>query len=297
MVPQHMIRAFLAAALALASFACAAQQHYLWEVSSLSNRIYLYGTVHAGKKEWFPLPAPVEQAFEDSQILVVEADILDVDKMSASGKALSYAPPDELKNHVPEGDWERFRKILPRYKVPEQSVVQMKPFMAVSLLVFSEWARLGYLPDLSVDAYLIRKARAAFKPVVEIEGIALQTRLMESLTDAENRTAFAGTLTALESGLTGDQIHGMVSAWQRGDAARLLTVAQKYNENVEGAAAFEEKFVWSRHEPMVAKIAGYLDSRETHFVAVGALHLAGPRGLVELLKKRGYIVRQVGVGK
>jgi len=292
MVPQHMIRVFLAAALALASFACAAQQHYLWEVSSLSNRIYLYGTVHAGKKEWFPLPAPVEQAFEDSQILVVEADILDVDKMSASGKALSYAPPDELKNHVPEGDWERFRKILPRYKVPEQSVVQMKPFMAVSLLVFSEWARLGYLPDLSVDAYLIRKARAAFKPVVEIEGIDIQTRLIESLTDAENRAIFAGTLTALESGLTGEQISGMVGAWQRGDAARMLTVAQKYNEGVEGAAAFEQKFVWSRHDAMLAKILRYLDSRERHFVAVGALHLAGPNGLVELLKKRGYIVRQ-----
>jgi len=296
MVPKHMIRWLLAAALALASFAATAQD-FLWEVSSLSTRIYLYGTVHAGKKEWFPLPAAVERAFEESPILVVEADILDTEKMGASGKALSYAPPDELKNHVPEADWERFRKLLPRYRIPEQSVAQMKPFIAVSLLVFSEWARLGYQPEQSVDAYLLRKARAAFKPVVEIEGIALQTRLMESLTDAENRTAFAGTLTALESGLTGDQIHGMVSAWQRGDAARLLTVAQKYNENVEGAAAFEEKFVWSRHEPMVAKIAGYLDSRETHFVAVGALHLAGPRGLVELLKKRGYIVRQVGVGK
>ena len=291
MVPKHMIRWLLAAALALASFAATAQD-FLWEVSSLSTRIYLYGTVHAGKKEWFPLPAAVERAFEESPILVVEADILDTEKMGASGKALSYAPPDELKNHVPEADWERFRKLLPRYRIPEQSVAQMKPFIAVSLLVFSEWARLGYQPEQSVDAYLLRKARAAFKPVVEIEGIDIQTRLIESLTDAENRAIFAGTLTALESGLTGEQISGMVGAWQRGDAARMLTVAQKYNEGVEGAAAFEQKFVWSRHDAMLAKILRYLDSRERHFVAVGALHLAGPNGLVELLKKRGYIVRQ-----
>jgi len=172
----------------------------------------------------------------------------------------------------------------------------MKPFMAVSLLVFSEWARLGFLPELSVDAYLIKKARTEFKPVVEIEGIAIQTKLIESLTDEENRTIFAGTLTALESGLTGDQINGMVGAWQRGDPERMLEIAQKYNQNVAGAAAFEEKFVWSRHEPMLAKIQGYLDTRQTHFVAVGALHLAGPRGLVELLRKRGYIVRQPGAG-
>jgi len=286
-----MIRCFLALALALASFAAAAQA-YLWEVASLSNRVYLYGTVHAGKKEWFPLHPVVEKALSESQILVVEADILDTAKMSASGKELSYKPPDELRNHVAAADYERFRKIMPRYKLAEHQVAQMNPFMAVSLLVFSEWARLGFSPELSVDAYIIKKARAEFKPVVEIEGIELQTKLIESLTDAENRAIFAGTLTALESGLTGDQINGMVSAWQRGDAARMLEVAQKYNDNVEGAAAFEEKFVWARHEPMLAKIQGYLDSREVHFIAVGALHLAGPRGLVELLRKRGYIVRQ-----
>ena len=286
-----MIRFLLAAALALASLAATAQ-NYLWEVSSLSSRVYLYGTVHAGKKDWFPLDPAVEKAFAESEILVVEADILDTHKMAASGKTLSYVPPDQLKNHVPEADYERFRKVMPRYKLAEHHVAQMKPFMAVSLLVFSEWARLGYMPEMSVDAYLIRKARAEFKPVVEIEGIAVQTRLIESLTDAENRTIFAGTLTALESGLTGEQINGMVAAWQRGDPARLLEVAQKYNQGVEGAAAFEEKFVWSRHEPMLAKIQGYLDSRERHFIAVGALHLAGPRGLVELLRKRGYIVRQ-----
>ena len=34
---------------------------YLWEVTSLTNRVYLYGTVHAGKPAWYPLPAPVEE--------------------------------------------------------------------------------------------------------------------------------------------------------------------------------------------------------------------------------------------
>jgi uncharacterized protein YbaP (TraB family) len=215
-----------------------------------------------------------------------------MDAIEKSTEAMTYKPPDQLKDHVPAEDYARFRKLLPRYAIPEQQVAQMKPFMAVSLLVFSEWARVGFLPELSVDAYLLRKARAELKPVVEIEGIDAQTKLIDSLTDAENRTVFEGTLTALESGLTGEQIEGMVGAWQKGDPARLLAVAQKYNQSVPGAREFEEKFVWARHAAMLAKIESYLESRERHFIAVGALHLAGPRGLVELLRKRGYIVRQ-----
>ena len=41
-------------------------------------------------------------------------------------------------------------------------------------------------------------------------------------------------------------------------------------------------------------IEGYLNkSKDRHFIAVGALHLAGPRGLIEMLKKRGYVVKQL----
>ncbi|HEY4999785.1 MAG TPA: TraB/GumN family protein [Usitatibacter sp.] len=284
----------LLAALAAAAAMPAAAASYLWEVTSLTNRAYLFGTVHAGKREWYPLPQAVEDAFEDSRVLVVEADITDEAAMARSANAMKYAWPASLATHVPAEEYARFKRMLPRYSLPEDQVVQMKPFMAVSLLVFSEWARLGYLPDFGVDAYLITKAKAEKKTVVEIEGVDAQVRLMDSLTNDENLMLFKGTLDALETGLTGEQLKGMVAAWQAGDAAALLEVARRYDEKVPGAAAFEKKFIWSRHGAMVEKIEGYLNqSKERHFVAVGALHLAGPEGLVEMLKKRGYVVKQL----
>ncbi len=283
---------------ALAAFiaipACA--QNLLWEVSSLTNRVYLFGTIHAGKVAWYPLPRAVEDAFNDSKELVVEADVTDLEAIEKAGPAMAYPPPDTLKNHVPPKDYERFLKLLPRYKLPESAVVQMKPLMATSLLVFAEWARRGYLPDFGVDVYLIKKARAELKPVVELEGTEEQMKLMDSLSEAESRKLFAGTLGALESGLTGEQIDGMVHAWQVGDSQELLDVSRSYNDKVPGAGQFEDLFVWSRHDAMIAKIQGWLDGTRDHrFIAVGALHLVGPRGLVEMLKRRGYMVRQVFV--
>jgi uncharacterized protein len=195
---------------------------------------------------------------------------------------------------VPPEQYARLVKLLPRYSLTEAQVASMKPFMAVTLLVFAEWGRSGFVSGLGVDGYLIRKAQAEAKPIVEIEGVDTQIRLMESLTEKQVQDLFRGTLDALEEDLTTEQIKGLAAAWQTGDAKALLDIARRYNEKVAGAAEFEEKFIWQRHPDMLNKIEGWLaEPRKRYFIAVGALHLAGPRGLIELLRSRGYLVRQL----
>src|SRR5436189_4364615 len=46
----------------------------IWKVSSNTTTIYLVGSIHVGKKEYFPLPAEVENAFAECTTLVVELD-------------------------------------------------------------------------------------------------------------------------------------------------------------------------------------------------------------------------------
>lgn len=295
-----MIRALLAAAAVLVAAVPAAAQvqqreprHFLWEVQSMTNKVYLFGTIHAGKREWLPLAAAVESAFTDSQVLAVEADVTNVDAMSKTTGTMTYAAPDELSKHVPPADYARFKALLEKHKVPEAVVKHMKPFPAASVILFAEWERIGFSPGFGIDAYLISRAKAMGKPVVELEGVEAQAVLTDSLTEDEQRAAFVGTIDAIESGLVEEQMDGMVKAWQSGDAFLMLEVARRYNEKIPGARAIEEKFIWSRHEDMMKKVEGWLNrSDKRHFVAVGALHLTGPRGLVELLKKKGYVVRQ-----
>ena len=294
MVAQRTLIRLALALVALAFAPLAAADQFLWEVSSLTNKVYLFGTVHAGKRGWYPLAPAIENAFGDSSVLVVEADITNEKAMNVPAEGLTYKPPDELKNHVPPEQYARLLKLLPRYRLREADIAHSNPFMAVSLLVFAEWARSAYTPGLGVDNYLLHKAHAEAKPVVEIEGAAVQIALMNALTEKEMLDLFKGTLDALEEDLTSEQIKGMVAAWQAGDPKALLEVARRYNDKVAGAAEFEEKFIWQRHDEMLKKIEGWLnDSRQRHFIAVGALHLAGPRGLVELLRKRGYVVKQL----
>ena len=259
----------------------------------MTGSAYLFGTIHAGKKEWFPLPAPIEEAFASSSVLVVEADVTNFEAMSKGVSSMSYAPPDELSQHVPPADYARFLAQIKRMGIPEKNAKAMKPFPAASMLMFAEWEHAGFLPQFGIDAYLITKAKTLKKKVVEIEGVEAQSAIIDSLTEEEHRRAFAGTLQALEEGLIGDQLDGMIKAWQSGDAFLMLELSRRYNEKIPGAREMEEKFIWSRHEAMLAKIEGWLNkSTDRHFIAVGALHLAGKRGLVELLRAKGYIVRQ-----
>lgn len=271
-----------------------AARHFLWEVSSLTNKVYLYGTVHAGKESFYPLPEPVRKAFADAKVLAVEADITDVEAMAKGASSMGLAPPDTLAKHLPAPLYERFRKQLQRFGMAERDVEGLKPFFAASLLAFAEWGRQGYLPQFGVDLHLIQRAKEEKKRIVELEGAQAQSDLMASLTEKEHLQAFEGTVTAMESGLVRDQITGVVNAWQAGDPKLLLEVVRAYNDSVPGARELEDKFIWSRHEAMAKRIEEWLLSgRERVFVAVGALHLAGPRGLVEMLKGRGYIVRQL----
>jgi uncharacterized protein YbaP (TraB family) len=272
----------------------AAAREFIWEVSSLTNKVYLYGTVHAGKASFYPLPGPVEKAFADSKVLAVEADITDAEAMRKGSSTMVYTPPDGLSKHLPAPLQERLRRQLQRFGMPEAQVEPVKPFFAASLLVFNEWFGQGYTPNYGVDLHLITRAKKAKMPLVELEGAQAQSDLMSGLSEKEGLQALEGAVTALESGLTRDQITGVVNAWQAGDAALLLEVTRAYNETVPGARELEEKFIWSRHEAMANKIEAFLlTGRDRVFVAVGALHLAGPRGLVEILRSRGHTVRQL----
>jgi hypothetical protein len=55
---RNAARGLLLLAAAALAAAPAAAANYLWEVSSLTNKVYLFGTVHAGKPGWYPLPRP-----------------------------------------------------------------------------------------------------------------------------------------------------------------------------------------------------------------------------------------------
>jgi uncharacterized protein YbaP (TraB family) len=270
----------------------APRKSFLWEVRSPTNTVHLFGTIHVGKKEFFPLPPAVEAALKQAAKLVVEADITDQGSMAELVALMTYAPPETLEKYVPAALFARVNAQAARLKLPAQSVRALRPFMAAGMLSVSEFARLGYEAQHGVDAYLIRSARAAMKPVLELESVAGQIRLLAAMPDDLQLAFLDNTLTTLESGLAGEQVIGAINAWQSGDLALMQAVADSVAKGGRELQRLDEILIHGRNVEILKKIEGYLREKEPHFVATGSLHLAGPRGLVAQLKAKGYEVTQ-----
>lgn len=266
---------------------------FFWEVKSKTNVMYLFGTIHVGKRSFYPLAPQVEEAFKQSQKLVVEADISNGDGMADIGTIINYKAPDSLDKHIPAALFGRLKTQLVRLQIPLDAVKPMKPYLIGGFLTIAEFSKLGYDMNLGVDGYLIAKAKDDRKPILELESQAGQLKMLNDMSPILQEAFLDNAISTLESGNATDQVTGMVNAWQTGDVSLMQDVGKAVNRYMRMTDQLDDVLLYNRHDAMLKKIETYLAGDVPHFVAVGSLHLVGPRGLVELLKARGFEVRQL----
>ena len=266
---------------------------FLWEVKSKTNVVYLFGTIHVGKRTFYPLPPQVEEALRQSQRLVVEADISNSDGLGDIDSIIKYQAPDSLDKHIPPALFARLKTQLVRLNIPLDAVKPMKPYLIAGFLSIAEFSKLGYDMNFGVDGYLIGKAKQDGKAILELESQVGQLKMLNGMSPALQEAFLENAISTLESGKAPDQVTGIVNAWQTGDVNLMQEVSKSVNKGMRMSDELDEVLLHSRHEGMLKKIDTYLESRDPHFVAVGSLHLVGSRGLVQLLKARGYEVKQL----
>src|SRR4030042_5392466 len=111
------------------------KKSFLWRVQSKTNAVYILGSIHYLKKEMYPLDEKIEIAFEQSDILVVEANINDIKKgdiQKLIGRAF-YHGDDILENHVLAETFELLKKELENLNLPIEIVNKQRPwFLALT---------------------------------------------------------------------------------------------------------------------------------------------------------------------
>ena len=268
------------------------QKSFLWKVQSSQSTVYLLGSIHFLKEDVYPLNQTIENAYEASDRLVVEANINDLGKLDLKRLAdkAFYKDGDDLEKHVSPETYRLIQKESKSLDMPIDLIRMQRPWFLALSFEATELMRLGYDPQYGVDYHFLAKAQGK-KEILELESLDEQLSLLSDYSDKEQEQFLLYTLNSLSS--MGRQVEDMVRAWTTGDAQSLESIIADAAPPDASLAPVLEKLFDERNLKMTSKIEGYLKSKGTYFVIVGAGHLVGKRGIIELIKSKGYAVEQI----
>jgi len=261
---------------------------------------YLFGTMHMSDPRVVRLGADAQAAFDASSTVVIETtEVLDQARvmaaMLANPELTMFTDGTTLSSLVPQAERAAFEAALSARGIPPASVAKMKPWVisAMVALPACEMARkAGGAPVL--DAQLARDGVAAGKALGGLETIADQLGAMASLPMEFHIRGLIDTLKlgdAIE-----DVIETMIVLYLEEETGMFWPFFRAAlpagGEGDAGFSAFEETMVSARNRTMAERAAPFLDAGGA-FVAVGALHLPGPQGLVSLLREKGYRIEAI----
>jgi len=287
---------FLMAAQALAAEA-GTKRGALFKVSAKGHALYLYGTIHAGRPDFYPLEPRIRQALATAPTLALEIDTgRDPAAMAAALQEHGMFPAGQsgLATLAPE----RRRRIeagLKQQGLDPASLAQLKPWMVVMTLAVIDAAKMGYDPRLGVDEHLAQQARASGKTrITELESIGYQAALLNRLKIDAQWQLLEETLENMASGRQLREARELFDAYERADQAALERIAGRIETDDTLSGKFTRELLMDeRNGPMADKIVSLLAREDKAVVAVGLLHLVGKRGVPELLRKRGIKVERI----
>jgi uncharacterized protein YbaP (TraB family) len=268
------------------------QKGFIWRVQSKTNTVYVLGSLHYSKKEIYPLSEKIEKAFGQSEVLVVEADINDIKKVDIQKlmELAFYPENDTLEKHVSPEIYERVVKETGGLGIPVELLNKQKPWFLAITLVALESLKLGFDPNLGIDKYFLSKAEGG-KKILELESLDYQLNLLSGFSDKDQELFLLYTLKDLK--ILEQELGKLTQAWTSGDTKAMESILTRSVSEDRRLSFILEKLIYERNRKMASKIEDLLRTSETYFVIVGAGHLVGDRGIIENLKRKGYLVEQL----
>ncbi len=287
-----VLTVFLASAWARGSNG-AGGKNFLWKVRSNTATVYVLGSIHLAKPDIYPLPKKIEESFASAGILALEADPKQANDPNVLQQMLAaalYPAETTLKEHLSGETYDLASREMEKLGLPIESFARTKPWFLAMSIESLEFLRLGYDPAHGLDMHFAGEA-AGKKRILELESFDYQITLMDSFSEREQELFLLYTLKDLAKVREG--IEELMTAWRTGDSKKMEgLITRTLSESPEIEPVFDKLF-YRRNREMTAKISDLLKGRETVFVVVGAAHLVGKEGIIELLRGKGFRVEQM----
>ena len=293
------------AALALCCFASAgaappaaedgSPKHFLWKVTGSKGVVYLLGTIHVGKADFYPLPSIIEDSFKKADALIEEIDISQpAETIRVQQRVIedgTYPNGDAITNHLSEVTRSHLAAYVKKGGLSEPAIAHMRPWLVSMLVMQLELKRMGFDPSNGLDRHFLEEAQQLNKPIGALEDAGSQLELLRSMSQELQDYLLLSSLVDMEK--LAECLEQLTWAWRSGDTTAIRELITSGARDYPQLQPLMTKLFDDRNTAMTAKIERFLQTPKSYFVAVGAGHLVGDQGIPSQLRRKNFRVEQL----
>ncbi|MEN9988400.1 MAG: hypothetical protein RLZZ585_1439 [Bacteroidota bacterium] len=258
-----------------------ANTQLLYRISGngLKQDSYIFGTIHTMPKEDFEMPKKVLDAIKSSATIALEIELdMSLTEKIELAKMTLLPNGETLKNYMSDSSYVKLKKYCMDTLTWKESKFEqyshMKPFFFSSVVLQEKIGK-----QKSFEMEFDKLAKKYKKPLIGLETVMYQ---METI----DRVSIKDQLQFMDDFSNMSEFDVMFKLYEKEDINGLY---QMISEETDMLPEFNHWFLDVRNANWIPVIEKQI-SKEATFIAVGAGHLGGTNGVLELLKQHGYTV-------
>jgi uncharacterized protein YbaP (TraB family) len=263
----------------------------VWAVRGAHNTVYLAGSIHMLPADDAALPPGFARAYADSGRLVMELDLAKFDPMEAMTWMMDHGTlpaGTNLRGVLGEQRYGRVSAAATGLGLPMSALDSLAPWVVGIEITDLAYEHEGYDPEQGVEEQLVQRATKDNKPTAGLETLPEELSSLTQLSSADQIRMLDQTVDELKD--IKSEMREVTGSWRHGDAARLgALLSSEYNS----FPSLYKPLVTDRNQRWLPQVEELLKANDNSLVVVGALHLVGQGGLLELLRKKGYAITQL----
>ncbi|PLZ00695.1 TraB/GumN family protein [Burkholderia sp. WAC0059] len=263
-----------------------------------TTTIYVLGTLHVGDPADYPpgqpFRRPILAALDASPILALELspDDLLVSQDDVSKYGVCRRPC--LQQALPGPLWQRLVARMRGNPEALAEIRQMRPWLASLMVETYDSLSAGLQTEYGTEAQLQNVfLKLKGRRIVGLETLAEQMRAFTNLTLAQQREMLAQDLAQTPAQNVAD-VEALLRLWRLGDADAIAAWeaarSERLAQNLRVSESIDDRILYRRNRRFVSRMVAIAAPNRPVFVAIGALHLGGRRGVLALLGERGFVV-------
>lgn len=260
---------------------------FVWRIQGRSGTLYLAGSLHELRAGDRPSQS-LYYAYAQADRLVFEADISEFDQPAFRQEIekLALLPPGQALSSKLEATVVRqLQQLAKRSDLPSDTFDRYRPWYVASSVGSLMLTELGYDETHGIDRYFFDRARRERKGLLFLETGQQQLALIAQIPEREAIESISQDLKDGEA-----SARELVRCWSEGDALGMERLNQ---EDARSQPVSYRRLLVDRNRAWIPQLESWLNETNRTLVIVGAGHLVGTNGLVQLLSSRGYSTVQL----